>query len=108
MGAMSRRKGAVGQGEFAAMLRDRDWVVDQLTAGLSTGDFIATDPQRVTWIVEVKKCASIIPAHKKQAIEQGKKRRLRWMLANHIQGSSSWLVRRQNKLPEVWHQKESS
>ena len=51
MGAMSRRKGAAGQGEFAAMLRDRDWVVDQLTAGLSTGDFVATDPQRVTWIV---------------------------------------------------------
>lgn len=104
-GRMSRNKGARGQSEFKAMLADRDWVVDSLTAGISSADLIATDPAGVTWCVEVKNCAGILPAHKKQAIEQGRTRRLPWLLASKIAGSSSWLVQRQNELPIVWSAK---
>ena len=102
MGMMSRRKGAAGQGIFAAMLRDRDWTCDQLTSGLATADMVATDPAGKTWLVEVKNCASITLAHKRQAIEQGKLRRMKWMLASHIAGSSSWLVQGEGRLPMVW------
>lgn len=106
-GRMSRNKGARGQSEFKAMLLDRDWVVDTLTAGIESADLIATDPAGVTWCVEVKNCAGILPAHKKQAMEQAKKRRLPWLLGSKIAGSSSWLVQRQNELPSVWHSKTS-
>lgn len=105
MGSMSRRKGAKGQGVFARMLRDRDWTCDQLTAGLSTADMVATDPSGKTWLVEVKNCSSITAVHKTQAIEQGRLRRMPWLLACHIADSSSWLVQRQHEKPEVWHQK---
>lgn len=104
-GRMSRNKGARGQSEFKAMLLDRDWVVDTLTAGIQSADLIATDAQGVTWCVEVKNCAGILPVHKKQAMEQGKARRLPWLLASKIAGSSSWLVQRQGELPSVWHSK---
>lgn len=105
MGATSRRKGARGQGEFAALLADRDWVTDRITAGIAAADLIATDPAGKTWCVEVKNCAGILPAHLQQAREQARKRRLPWMLANHIEGSSSWLVRRQGEAPQLWHSK---
>ena len=104
-GRMSRNKGARGQGEFRAMLVERDWIVDQITAGVSAADLIATDSSGKTWAVEVKNCASIIPGHKKQAMEQGSKRRLPWLLANKIAGTSSWLVQRQGGVPQVWHAK---
>lgn len=107
MGAASRNKGRRGQGAFAAMLSDRDWTVDQITSGVAAADLIATDPDGRTWAVEVKNCAGILPGHKKQAIEQGQKRRLRWMLASHIAGTSSWLVQRKGELPQVWHAKEA-
>lgn len=104
-GRMSRNKGARGQSEFKAMLLDRDWAVDTLSAGIQSADLIATDPQCRTWLVEVKNVAGIIPAHKKQAIEQGKARRMPWLLASKIAGSSSWLIQRQGELPQVWHAK---
>lgn len=105
-GKSSRAKGVRGQGEFSNMLRDRDWMCDQLTSGLSTGDLIGTDPTGKTWLVEVKNCAGILPAHKKQAIEQGRDRRLPWMLASKIADSSSWLIQRQGDVPCVWHSKK--
>ena len=104
-GRMSRNKGARGQSEVEAMLLDRDWAVDTLSAGIQSADLIATDPQCRTWLVEVKNVAGILPAHKKQAIEQGKARRMPWLLASKIAGTSSWLVQRQNELPQVWHAK---
>lgn len=104
-GRMSRNKGARGQSEFKAMLQDRDWSVDTLSAGIQSADLIATDPQCRTWCVEVKNCAGILPAHRKQAMEQGKERRLPWLLASKIAGTSSWLVQRQGELPQVWHAK---
>lgn len=87
------------------MLRDRDWVVDQVTSGVSSHDFTGTDPAGRTWAIEVKNCAGIIPAHKRQAMAQGKARRLPWMLMNKIAGTSSWLVQRQGELPAIWHGK---
>ena len=106
-GKASRRKGAKGQSEFADILRDHDWVVDQITAGIASADLIATDPAGKTWAVEVKNCASILPAHLKQAMEQGEKRRLPWMLASKIAGTSSWLVQRKGRTPVVWSAKEN-
>lgn len=103
---MSRNKGARGQSEFKAMLLDRDWSVDNLSAGIQSADLIATDPQCRTWCVEVKNVAGILLAHKKQAMEQGRIRRLPWMLASKIAGSSSWLIQRKGELPQVWHDKK--
>ena len=104
MGIASRRKGAKGQSIAADLLRGRDWVCDQITAGIAAADLIATDPDGKTWAVEVKNCASILPAHRKQAMEQGTKRRLPWMLLSKIAGSSSWLVQRKGERPAVWHE----
>ena len=107
-GRMSRNKGARGQSEFKAMLLDRDWSVDTLTAGIASADLIAVDPDGRTYAVEVKRCASILPAHRKQAMEQGKSRGLPWMLASHIEGTSSWLVQRHGVSPTVWNKKGES
>ena len=104
-GRASRAKGARGQSEFKALLLDRDWSVDTLTAVIASGDLIATDPDGYLWCVEVKNCAGILPAHKRQAMAQAKARRLPWLLASRIAGSSSWLVQRQNTAPVVWHTK---
>lgn len=105
MGLSQRRKGARGQGIAADLLRDRDYVVDQITAGIASSDLIATDKNGKTYAVEVKNCVSILPAHKKQAMEQGKSRRLPWMLVSKIHGTSCWLVQRQGEKPQVWHEK---
>lgn len=106
MGAGSRRKGADGQCMAANMLRSRDWTVDQVTAGVAAADLIATDPDGRAWACEVKNCATITPAHKRQAIEQGRSRKLPWMLMSKIADSSSWLVQRKGHRPVVWHQQE--
>lgn len=105
-GRASRTKGARGQTEFKALLLDRDWVCDSITAGIAAADLIATDPDGRSWCVEVKNCAGIIVSHKAQAMEQASLRRLPWMLASKIMGTSSWLVQRQGGLPQVWHSKE--
>lgn len=105
MGAASRNKGRRGQTEFAAMLADRDWIADQITAGIAAADLIATDTNGKTWAVEIKNCTSITEAHRRQAMEQGRKRRLPWMLASKIANTSSWLVQRMGELPQVWHSK---
>ena len=105
-GAASRRKGAKGQNQAATLLRERDWVVDQITAGIAAGDLIGTDSAGKTWCVEVKNCAGILPGHIKQAMEQAKKRRLPWMLMSKIAGTSSWLIQRQADKPMVWHERQ--
>lgn len=105
MGKLSRTKGRAGQSMFSNMLRDRDYNVVDTTAGKTTEDCLAIAPDGVIWSVEIKKTAMITPAHLKQAMAQAKERKARWMLANHIAGTSSWLVRRQGMQPVVWHQK---
>ena len=103
-GASSRRKGAKGQSVAADMLRSRDWAVDQITCGIAAADLIGTDADGKTWAVEVKNCAAILPSHRKQAIEQGDKRRLPWMLMSKLAGTSSWIVQRKGARPVIWHE----
>ena len=106
MGATSRRKGRLGQSIFANMLRERDWIVADLSCGIKSEDILATDPLGRTWAVEVKRTSSITAGHVQQARQQAEKRKARWMLANHIEGTSSWLVRRQGERPIIWHEGE--
>jgi hypothetical protein len=107
MGKLSRTKGRQGQTEFSNMLKDRDYNVVDTSAGMTVEDCLAIDVDGIMWACEVKKTALITPAHLKQAMDQAKARKARWMLANHLAGTSSWLVRRQGMLPVVWHKKES-
>jgi hypothetical protein len=101
-GKATRSKGRRGQTEALNLLRDRDWTVADLSAGVDSEDGLACDPDGNWYAVEIKNCASIIPAHKRQAMEQAKRRRLPWMLMSKISGSSAWLVQRQGKTPVVW------
>lgn len=88
------------------MLRERDWIVADLSAGIATEDLLAKDPDGGDWSVEVKMTKAITVEHRKQAQEQAKQRRARWMLCSHIEGTSSWLVQRQGCLPTVWQERD--
>lgn len=102
MGSTQRAKGRRGQTTVTAMLRDRDWSVAELAAGFATEDLIATDPAGKAWAVEVKNQAVISHQHRRQAQEQGKARRMPWMLVSKIAGTDCWLVQRQGVRPTVW------
>lgn len=106
MGNSSRTKGARGQSQFAALLTERDYTVAPVSCGVLAEDLIAVDPSGVTWAVEVKKTKDLAHKHVKQAMEQARKRKARWMLAQHLEGSSSWIVRRQGERPAMWHERE--
>jgi len=105
-GRATRSKGRRGQTEALNLLRDRDWTVADLSAGVDSEDGLACDPEGNWWALEVKNCASILPAHLNQARNQARKRKLPWMLMSRIQGDrhrpSAWLVQRQGKAPVVW------
>lgn len=103
----ARAKGRKGQREANALLTSRDWSVAELNAGTAVEDFIAVDPNGKSWSVEVKNTSAIIAAHRKQAIEQSKARRLPWLLISKIAGTSSWLVQRQGERPVVWHEEKA-
>lgn len=103
----ARAKGRKGQKEANALLTSRDWSVAELNAGTAVEDFIAVDPNGKSWSVEVKNTAAIAAAHRKQAIEQSKARRLPWLLISKIAGTSSWLVQRQGERPVVWHEEKA-
>jgi hypothetical protein len=45
---------------------------------------------------------AITVAHRKQAMEQAKRRRLPWLLMSKVAGTSSWLVQREGDKPVVW------
>ena len=104
-GLATRNKGRRGQTEAIDLLRERDWIVADLSAGVDCEDGLAFDIDGNCWALEVKNTAAITQAHKKQAMAQAKKRRLPWLLMNKIAGTSSWLVQRQGKKPVVWHNK---
>ncbi len=104
-GRASRSKGRRGQTEALNLLRDRDWTVADLSSGVECEDGLACDPDGSWWALEVKNCAAITQAHRRQAMEQAKRRRLPWMLMSKIIGTSSWLVQRQGKAPMVWRSK---
>lgn len=102
-GAGSRRKGARGQGEFANLLRERDYDVTQITAGVLAEDLLARKDGKA-WAVECKKTKTWHPGHLKQAKVQAKTRKVRWMLAWSVPGTRSWLVWAQGERVVLWHQ----
>lgn len=102
-GKAARSKGRRGESAAKMLLTSRDWAVHDLTAGLATADLIAVDPHGKTWCVEVKATSSIaVVAHRRQAMEQGKRARLPWMLMSMVQGTGVWLVQRQGFDPVIW------
>jgi Holliday junction resolvase-like predicted endonuclease len=105
-GKSARRKGRAGESEAKNLLLDRDWTVADLTAGLSTEDLIAVDTDGISWSVEVKNTKAITVQHRQQAMENAKKRKMRWMLMSKLHGTSSWLVQRQGAVPDAWHAKK--
>lgn len=108
-GRASRDKGRRGHAAFAALLAERDWVAAETQAGQRSEDFLAQCPDGKLYAVEVKNTVSTGPEHVRQAVEQARKRGrgVRWLLAWHIPGESSWLVRRQGCKPVVWHAGEA-
>lgn len=101
-GKASRSKGRRGETSVKTLLTQRDWTVHDLSAGLASADLLAADPDGQVWAVEVKATQAISTAHRKQAMEQGKKARLPWMLVSTIHNTGCWLVQRQGKRPTVW------
>ena len=105
-GLITRNKGRRGQTAGLNLLRARDWIVTDLSAGNATEDGMCICPDGHVWAVEIKNTVSITGAHLRQAKEQARARgsKVRWMLLNKIAGTSSWLVRRQGARPAVWHE----
>lgn len=101
-GKASRSKGRRGETAVKHLLASRDWVVHDLSAGLASADLLAADTDGKVWAVEVKATAAITTTHRTQAMEQGRKARLPWMLVSAIAGTSCWLVQRQGCRPAVW------
>lgn len=102
-GRKTRHKGKAGELEAKSLLASRDWVVHDLENGLENADMLASDPYGIVWLIEVKNCINILSSHRKQAMEQGRKSKQRWMLMSKIAGTKSWLIQRQNELPSIWH-----
>lgn len=105
MAKASRDKGRRGQQQARELLTSRDWRCVEVNSGTAVEDFIAIDPQGVTWSVEVKNTVAITVEHRKQAMRQAEANRLPWMLLSHIAGTSSWLVQRKGEKPVVWSNK---
>lgn len=105
-GNTSRSKGRRGETAFKNLLTARDWTVADLTSGLASEDLLVIDGDGITWACEVKNTMNIMQAHYFQAKKQAALRKARWMLANKIAGTKSWLVRRQGEKPVVWHEEE--
>ena len=105
MSKAQRDRGRRGQTQAEAVLKDRDWVVDPISAGIKREDMIGRDPSGIVWSVEVKNCVSITVAHRKQAMTQAKARKLPWMLMSKIHGTRWWLVQRKGMSPVLWAEK---
>lgn len=103
MSKSQRTKGRIGQSTAAKMLTARGWTVDPITAGVMKEDIIGTDPSGKVWSIEVKNTLNILSTHLDQSKAQARKRKLPWMLLNHIDGSAYWLVRRRGLPPELWN-----
>ena len=105
-GRATRNKGRRGQQEAKRLLADRDWRVIEANSGEAEADMLAIDTAGKTWLVEVKNTAAITTTHRQQAIRQAQAKRLPWMLASRIHGTSSWLIQRQGMRPIVWSANE--
>ena len=101
-GKRARRQGRDGETEAKNILLSRDWVIADLSSGLSCEDLLGTDPDGISWSIEVKATAAITIKHREQAMRQAEKRKARWMLMSKILQTSSFLVQRQGHMPTVW------
>ena len=101
----SRRKGRRGESEFKNLLKEKDWVVHDLTSGDKCEDFIATDPRGRTWSVECKNTIILkILDFLKRARHNAKRSKKPWLLAMKLpRHDSSWLIYRKGRKPTVWN-----
>ena len=104
MGKASRDKGRRGQQQFGDLLESRDWRCAELNGGSSVEDFIAISPDGKSYSAEVKNTVAITKAHRDQAMRQAKARKLPWLLASKIAGTSCFLIQREGDKPVVWCQ----
>ena len=104
-GRATRDKGRRGQQAAKRLLADRDWRVIEANSGEAEADMLAIDTAGRTWLVEVKNTAAITTAHREQAMRQAREKRLPWMLASKIAGTSDWLIQRQGMASVIWREK---
>jgi len=105
MSKASRAKGRKGQSEAIALLESRDWICGDLSAGISSEDILALNPDGKAYAVEVKNCVSInVRAFIKQARANAQTRKgARWMVAARIDGySGAGLVMATDIEPVIW------
>ena len=102
MGKSQRDKGRRGEGTVALLLEERDYIVTDTTAGKTEPDLIALK-DGIMWAVEVKDHIVLHPNQwRKQARENAKRKKMRWMLVYHLPGYRSWVVERQGCDPAFW------
>lgn len=106
-GKASRSKGRRGESEAKRLLQDRDFIIlADTSAGIASDDLIIQTQTGQVLSVEVKNRKGIdIPSFVAQARQNANKND--WLLLCKIHGTSSWLVMGKNRLPVVWHAKES-
>lgn len=107
-GSTSRNKGRRGETAAKRLLQDRDYtILADTTAGIATDDLLAQDKDGNIWSVEVKYRKTIEPARfsGQARFQTRNKKRVRWMVLAHIDGTSSWLVLRQGLQPAIWQEK---
>lgn len=107
-GLTSRRKGRKAESEFKKLLEDRDWIIEaDLTAGVSSADLLATSPDGIMYVVEVKNHkATQWRYFRAQAVRQAEKLKRPWMLACRIDGFAAYVVIKHGDKPIVWNCKE--
>ena len=110
MGKMQRNKGRRGETMAKTLLTERDWTVVDLSAGCNDADLLAICPEtNITYLVEVKNQKLLKwEDWQRQAIEQGNKRKLPWMLMVKLPGYNSWIIARKNLQPSIWRGREAT
>jgi hypothetical protein len=102
MAVNGRRKGRAAESEAKNLLLDRDFIVDDLTCGIKSEDFIAEDTDGKRYSVEVKNHKSInLEKFIKQAVVQGNHRKLPWLLMVRLHGGG-WLVKEKGGRWKIW------
>jgi hypothetical protein len=113
----SRSKGKRGERKAAELLADNEYNILANTGdgnilantgdGVECEDFIVQCPSSNIYSAEVKNRKIInMAAFRKQASANARKKKLLWLIMAKIEGSSSWLIWRQNERPVVWHEKK--
>lgn len=94
MGRASRDKGRRGEREAALLLEERDYTITATLCGTHNPDMLAVDACGTLWAIEVKNCRLLdLPSWKKQAREQAKEKKARWLLLCRIEDYyGTWLA----------------